>query len=428
LETLADRIARDGALNELDAVGWMIRLAQRLEAIHELGIAHGRVSPACVITASTDRSSRGVLADLRETPDNLSFQSPERLGAGAGVSPEDDAWALAATLYFVLTGKVPFASGSDARQSNPYGGVAPLAAFDVGDDDLQRVLDGAFARERATRTRSVAVLRGELERWHPDASAQFLPPLADAGADGRESIHDVSVDLPERVPPPSDRDRMRLRIASTADFGDSMLSPPSAPSPRVAPGTPAKPSALQRALPTPGFRDPARPLGGTPPDDDADDHPTGTRRDARASGAKARDARRDEAGRPRGAPVEANASPIAGGLAALEEGVSLVNAARISGMIEAELSGRESADDLLAPDLDTLPSAPLSEAPLAAEPLAAAPAAMSPPAGLSSIAPGMSPALSKGRSTGAVVVAIAAAIALLLVAGASIYFLWLRDG
>jgi hypothetical protein len=218
---------------------------------------------------------------------------------------------------------------------------------------------------------------------------------------------------------------MRLRIASTADFGDGMVSPPSAPFPRAAPGKPAKTSALQRALPTPGFRDPPRPLRGTPSDDD-DDQPTGMRRDARASGAKARDARRDD-GRPRGAPAEANApSPVAGGLAALEEGVSLVNAARISGMIEAELSGRESADDLLAPDLDTLPSAPLSEAPFAAEPLAAAPAAISPPAGLSSMAPGGTPALSKGR--GAVVVAIAAAIALLLVAGASIYFLWLRDG
>src|SRR5262249_10730003 len=39
LETLADRVARQGALNELDGVGWMIRLARRLEALHAMGVA-----------------------------------------------------------------------------------------------------------------------------------------------------------------------------------------------------------------------------------------------------------------------------------------------------------------------------------------------------------------------------------------------------
>ena len=95
-------------------------------------------------------------------------------------------------------------------------------------------------------------------------------------------------------------------------------------------------------------------------------NPRAGARDARASGAKAHDPRREDAGRPRGAPAEADAAspgrrrtrcPRGGGFVP-------VNAARISGMIEAELSGRESAADLLAPDLDTLPSAPLSRSSL----------------------------------------------------------------
>ena len=31
VETFADRVARDGSLNELDAVGWALRLARTLE-------------------------------------------------------------------------------------------------------------------------------------------------------------------------------------------------------------------------------------------------------------------------------------------------------------------------------------------------------------------------------------------------------------
>ncbi len=43
METLAALVERDGPLNELDAVGWVIRLAKRLEELHRLGVAHGGV-------------------------------------------------------------------------------------------------------------------------------------------------------------------------------------------------------------------------------------------------------------------------------------------------------------------------------------------------------------------------------------------------
>src|SRR5204863_140848 len=56
---------------------------------------------------------------------------------------------------------------------------APLAVFDVGGDDLQHVLDRAFAREMAGRTTSVTLLRRSLEEWHPDRGVSNLAPLED---------------------------------------------------------------------------------------------------------------------------------------------------------------------------------------------------------------------------------------------------------
>jgi len=44
LETLAARIAQSGPLNEIDAVGWTVRLAKRIEVQHVLGTAHGKIS------------------------------------------------------------------------------------------------------------------------------------------------------------------------------------------------------------------------------------------------------------------------------------------------------------------------------------------------------------------------------------------------
>ena len=66
METLADRISRDGPLNELDAVGWAIRLAKRIEALHALGVAHGSISPECVITGTVAPGDGGT---WQPTPD-----------------------------------------------------------------------------------------------------------------------------------------------------------------------------------------------------------------------------------------------------------------------------------------------------------------------------------------------------------------------
>ena len=185
METLADRIAREGPLNELDAVGWAIRLAKRIESMHALGVTHGSVSPSCVQVEGKDRTARAYLVDVRRTSSGPAYHSPERLN-GSGLSHADDAWALACTLYAALTGGPPFSGGSDAdvTQKVLSSSPAPLAVFDVGDDDLQRVFDDAFTREPGHRTSSVAAFRRALEEWHPDPNVGGLPGLEDEDTEG----------------------------------------------------------------------------------------------------------------------------------------------------------------------------------------------------------------------------------------------------
>ncbi len=193
METLDDRIARDGPVKELDAVGWAIRLAKRLEALHSLGVAHGSVSPACILTSGADRTSRAYIADVQLTASSLAFQSPERV-LGGDLSPADDTWAVACTLYTALTGTSPFAGANDSetKQKILGGSPAPLAVFDVGDDDLQHIIDNALVRELGGRTSTVTALRRSLEEWHPDPGVGALSPLDDDDAsEGDEDMRTV---------------------------------------------------------------------------------------------------------------------------------------------------------------------------------------------------------------------------------------------
>lgn len=220
-------------MNELDAVGWAIRLAKRIEALHALGVAHGAISPECVLTTAVDRTSKAILADLRQTPSRIAYQSPERVGGGT-LSAGDDVWAIAATLYEVLTGASAFGGGSDAetRQRISSSSPAPLAVFDVGDDDLQRVLDDAFQRDRSARTTNAAAFRRALEEWHPDPVVRTLLPLDDEDATNDEDDDEVRTLM--RVSPFSSS-QLDAVIAQRAAAAAAGQPPPSLPADRARP-------------------------------------------------------------------------------------------------------------------------------------------------------------------------------------------------
>ena len=296
METLDDRIARDGPIKELDAVGWAIRLAKRLEALHSLGVAHGSVSPACILTAGADRTSRAYIADVQLSKSILAFQSPERV-LGGDLSPADDAWAVACTLYAALTGTSPFLGAHDAetKQKILGGQPAPLAVYDVGDDDLQHILDSALQRELGHRTATVTALRNALEEWHPDPGVGALSPLDDDddASEGEEDMRTVMraapafLSAPARklapappAPAPAARDdddddddddqatRMRefqipAHLVGKSPFGNGPPAPGPAP---VAARAPGPRPAAGRALddPPPGFSAPSA-FGGPAP-------------------------------------------------------------------------------------------------------------------------------------------------------------------
>ncbi|WP_437742331.1 hypothetical protein WMF39_43435 [Sorangium sp. So ce1504] len=178
METLAARIARAGPLPDRDAVGWVVRLAKRVESLHARGTVHGRLSAACVVMEGEPCTSTGWLSDPLATPAFVGYRSPER-AAGEGPSRRDDTWALAVTLYTALSGALPFPAESDQELRRKQGAGAAPRVTPPGEagDALWRVLDQALARRAEQRITEVAALRRALEAARPGEGLEELPPL-----------------------------------------------------------------------------------------------------------------------------------------------------------------------------------------------------------------------------------------------------------
>jgi eukaryotic-like serine/threonine-protein kinase len=116
-QQLADMVGENGTLDDVAAARLWMTMANALNAAHSKGVLHRDVKPANVIVDPDGNAhlidfgiarSRGdstltATGMMVGTPD---FLAPET-AAGASATPPSDAWQLAATVSFALTGSPP---------------------------------------------------------------------------------------------------------------------------------------------------------------------------------------------------------------------------------------------------------------------------------------------------------------------------------
>jgi hypothetical protein len=166
-------LLEEGPLHPAKAVAWALRLADAVQALHAAGAVHGALSPRSVIAAPEGRAIAPVLSQLI-APGVGAFCPPERLRGGAE-SAGDDVWALCATLYTMLTAKVPFAGGTrDALLKAMAGKPAPLFAAGVTEPVLQEIISRGLLADRRQRAVDLNELQALLDNWEREPTR--MPP------------------------------------------------------------------------------------------------------------------------------------------------------------------------------------------------------------------------------------------------------------
>ncbi|AXX27961.1 protein kinase [Actinosynnema pretiosum subsp. pretiosum] len=173
-QALSDVVQNDGFLTDVLAARLWINMADALAAAHEKGVLHRDVKPSNVIVdgegtahlidfgiaRSKGDSTLTATGMMVGTPD---FLAPET-ARGDAATPASDAWQLAATVSYALTGQPP-----RGTRENP---ISSLMAAAQGEPCVKlphqsthlRLLTAALDADPARRP-TLAAIRSELGAW-----------------------------------------------------------------------------------------------------------------------------------------------------------------------------------------------------------------------------------------------------------------------
>ncbi len=189
-ESLADRLARSGALDEATAVDIAWQIADALDYAHRQGVIHRDVKPSNILLT---REGRAVLTDfgvalalddptLTRTGHTIgtpAYMAPEQASGDRPVDGRADLYALGVVLYHMVAGRPPFRGATPhvlhAHVYEPPPAPSRLARVSPG---LEAIILKALAKEAEQRFQTGAALALALARLEDQTTPNFAAALA----------------------------------------------------------------------------------------------------------------------------------------------------------------------------------------------------------------------------------------------------------
>lgn len=245
-------VRRSGPLGMESAASIIAQVALGLDHAHEQGLIHRDVKPGNVLVASDGRAKLSDLGlagplggDSLEDPrfgkivGTADYLSPDHIKAPWDPTPGWDIYSLGCTLYYAVTGKVPFPGGSTSDKARAHCQLRPLDPRRLNpelDSQFVDLLSEMMAKEPAERLGSAKEVVRRLgpwthnSRWVPTAEKLAAGAAGEPFADATEQSTDA--DTPRGFPELSDfgfdvgrSDSHSLQSTDPGDFSEEQTSP-----------------------------------------------------------------------------------------------------------------------------------------------------------------------------------------------------------
>jgi serine/threonine protein kinase len=206
-------VRNQGKLNMAQAASIIMQAARGLQSAHEKNLIHRDIKPGNILVTHngqakvSDLGLAGFLGSDEDDPrkhkivGTADYISPEQIKSPESVTPRSDIYSLGCSLYYTITGKVPFPGGTTRTKARRHCEETPWHPRrfnpEVSDDFVDLIADMMEkSPERRVATAQEVVVR--LEPWctetayltapHSSRSPWMPPPLPTHSEEEEEEL------------------------------------------------------------------------------------------------------------------------------------------------------------------------------------------------------------------------------------------------
>jgi len=181
-----------------------------LEHAHQQGLIHRDVKPGNILVTPSGIakvSDLGLAGFVNETDDpragkvvgTADYLAPEQIRSPGDVDSRIDIYSLGCTLYYAITGKVPYPGGSASAKAIRHCEETPWHPKrfnpDISEEFVEVIAD-MMEKDPAARTGAMGEVAARLEAWSGDAApvvsqvlrSPWMPPPPPTGNDEEEDL------------------------------------------------------------------------------------------------------------------------------------------------------------------------------------------------------------------------------------------------